>query len=61
MQMCPPCVPPPSPYCVGGGPCGCGPYTCPEEECGNVTCMPPQVCCNPLMSICTLPDEICLQ
>jgi hypothetical protein len=29
-QLCPPCVPPPSPECVGSGPCGCGPYTCPN-------------------------------
>jgi hypothetical protein len=27
---CPPCVPPPSPDCVGTGPCGCGPYLCPD-------------------------------
>ncbi len=27
---CPPCVPPPSPDCVGTGPCGCGPYECPD-------------------------------
>jgi len=28
--MCPPCVAPPFPGCVGSGPCGCGPYTCPD-------------------------------
>ncbi len=27
---CPPCVGPPSPDCVGMGPCGCGPYVCPD-------------------------------
>ena len=35
---CPPCVPPPSPDCVGTGPCGCGPYECPGSEgvpCGD--------------------------
>lgn len=29
-QLCPPCVSPPSPDCVGTGPCGCGPYKCPD-------------------------------
>jgi hypothetical protein len=33
-QNCPPCVPPPSPECVGTGPCGCGPYLCPDG--GNI-------------------------
>ena len=28
--ICPPCVPPPSPDCVGTGICGCGPYRCPD-------------------------------
>jgi len=28
--MCPPCVPPPSDDCIGSGPCGCGPYECPD-------------------------------
>ncbi len=28
---CPPCLPPPSPDCVGTGPCGCGPYECPGD------------------------------
>lgn len=28
-QMCPPCLAPPGPGCIGSGPCGCGPYTCP--------------------------------
>lgn len=35
--MCPPCVPPPSPDCVGTGICGCGPYVCPpSDECSDV-------------------------
>ena len=29
-DVCPPCVPPPSPECRGTGPCGCGPYHCPD-------------------------------
>ena len=28
--ICPPCVPPPSNACRGTGPCGCGPYVCPD-------------------------------
>jgi len=35
---CPPCVPPPSPDCVGTGPCGCGPYDCPDPCAGGVGC-----------------------
>jgi hypothetical protein len=31
---CPPCVAPPSPGCVGSGPCGCGPYVCPDNPVG---------------------------
>jgi hypothetical protein len=27
--LCPPCARPPRDDCVGSGPCGCGPYTCP--------------------------------
>lgn len=30
VQLCPPCMAPPSPSCVGTGPCGCGPYDCPD-------------------------------
>lgn len=29
-ENCPPCAAPPSPDCIGRGPCGCGPYTCPD-------------------------------
>lgn len=31
----------------------------PVEECGEITCPEGTVCCNPLMSICTLPGEFC--
>ena len=31
---CPPCVPPPV-GCVGAGPCGCGPYRCPDGGSGE--------------------------
>ena len=33
--ICPPCAAPPYPGCIGSGPCGCGPYTCPDA--GNGT------------------------
>jgi hypothetical protein len=29
--QCPPCARPPRDDCVGSGPCGCGPYTCPVD------------------------------
>lgn len=29
-SACPPCAAPPNSACVGQGPCGCGPYICPE-------------------------------
>jgi hypothetical protein len=31
------------------------------ELCGNVRCPAGQVCCNPLMDICTLPGQVCIQ
>jgi hypothetical protein len=30
------------------------------EACGEVFCVPPLVCCNPLQNLCTRQDEICL-
>jgi hypothetical protein len=30
--MCPPCQAPPSPDCVGRGPCGCAPFECPQDR-----------------------------
>ena len=49
--MCPPCAAPPSGDCVGSGPCGCGPYTCPNVdagssggECGETTCASNELC-----------------
>jgi hypothetical protein len=68
--VCPPCAAPPNPSCHGQGPCGCGPYVCPDAGddagdaaplCGNVRCPPGKVCCNPLMSLCTDPGGVCLQ
>jgi hypothetical protein len=38
LENCPPCVPPPSPDCVGTGPCGCGPYVCPDGPCAGAAC-----------------------
>jgi hypothetical protein len=43
MVMCPPCVSPPDEACLGSGPCGCGPYTCPMA-CGTITCGPTEYC-----------------
>jgi hypothetical protein len=36
-DVCPPCQAPPSPDCVGRGPCGCAPFECPDHEgaCNN--------------------------
>lgn len=34
MGGCPPCVAPPAPGCIGEGPCGCGPYVCPDTSLG---------------------------
>lgn len=31
------------------------------EPCGKVTCPPNQYCCNPVMSICANPGEMCAQ
>jgi len=30
------------------------------EACGDVICPAGTVCCNPLLSICTAPDEFCI-
>ena len=59
--QCPPCAPPPSDNCVGSGICGCGPYTCPGEQCGDVTCEEGMVCCNALSGTCTEPGGLCTQ
>jgi hypothetical protein len=67
--ICPPCAAPPDPSCKGTGPCGCGPYICPDAgkdsgsgpPCGQVICPVGKVCCNPLTSTCALPDQICTQ
>jgi hypothetical protein len=32
----------------------------PAEPCGEVTCSPGLVCCNPLRSICTKPGRVCI-
>jgi len=41
--QCPPCAAPPDFSCVGSGPCGCGPYTCPTA-CGDQSCPLEQYC-----------------
>lgn len=47
---CPPCEAPPSPDCKGTGPCGCGPYVCPDASTGDCqvaatnACGPNQYC-----------------
>src|SRR5437899_5410828 len=67
---CPPCAAPPDPSCKGEGPCGCGPYVCPDAgndsggtgaACGPVTCPVGKVCCNRVMGICTDPGGVCIQ
>ncbi|RME50854.1 MAG: hypothetical protein D6795_09300 [Deltaproteobacteria bacterium] len=34
---------------------------CPGEECGEVTCPPGMVCCNPIEGICARPGDPCIQ
>jgi Kazal-type serine protease inhibitor domain len=56
------CVDDPSDECdpsTGGADCG---GICVESErCGDVTCGPGTVCCNPVMGICTKPGMVCIQ
>lgn len=69
-MICPPCVyiiAPPPPGCKPSGPCGCGPYVCPDAggdggvRCGDNVCAPGLVCCNALRGICTVPGGVCIQ
>ncbi|MEM2954385.1 MAG: hypothetical protein QW625_00315 [Candidatus Nanoarchaeia archaeon] len=30
-----------------------------RERCGDIVCSPGTTCCNPLMGICTKPNELC--
>jgi len=47
------CTCPNGAYCYIAGECVAG------ETCGDVVCAAGTVCCNPLMSLCTLPGEMC--
>lgn len=50
-------------YCPAGDPDCCGPATCQPKpspvQCGRNTCATGEVCCNPLMGICTPPGGVC--
>lgn len=39
----------------------CGGICVKAETCGEVTCGPGTVCCNPLRGICTKPGMVCIQ
>ncbi|RYZ04602.1 MAG: hypothetical protein EOO73_23485 [Myxococcales bacterium] len=57
------CVDDPSDDCdpaSGGADCG-GICSNEGEACGDVTCGPGTVCCNPLRGICTKPGMVCIQ
>jgi hypothetical protein len=57
------CVDDPSDDCDpknGGADCG-GLCVTAGEACGDVTCGPGTVCCNPLRGICTKPGMVCIQ
>jgi hypothetical protein len=43
-------------FLMGGD---CGPDGEEGIECGDNVCVGAEICCNPLMSICALPDEVC--
>ena len=34
--------------------------SCVPQRCGNTVCGVGMVCCNPLLSICTLPGRVCI-
>lgn len=72
-SVCVPKAPPPPPSCFGAwldqnGTCrtpadGVYPASCcaAPVTCGTTTCGAGEVCCNPLMNICTKPGEFCAQ
>jgi hypothetical protein len=56
------CVDDPSDDCdPANGGADCGGMCVKAEACGDVTCGPGLVCCNPLMNICTKPGRVCIQ
>lgn len=56
------CVDDPSDDCdPNNGGADCGGMCVKAEACGDVTCGPGLVCCNPLMNICTKPGMVCIQ